>query len=84
VRLSKSTVYRKRQKNRTVTAEKYDKVLENINSKIIVEWDGKQYTEEHVKVKRIAVLVAGAGVNRLLRVMPLSSGTADKVAEAVL
>lgn len=83
VNLSRSTIRRFRNKTREEIANKYREETKTINVKIIVQWDGKQYKENNEKVERIAVLVVGNGIDRLLGVAKLHRATGKNQAETV-
>lgn len=82
--LSRSSVYRFRNKARKELGEAYDKVTNGIKVKVVLQWDGKQYTENHAKIERVVVLVVGDGVDQLLGVLPLHSATGKNQADGIL
>jgi hypothetical protein len=83
VSVSRSTIRRTRMKFREETAISV-KQLFSPTVPLTVHWDGKIFTDIHgEKVERLAIIVTGEDVCKLLDAPKLSSGTGVDVASAV-
>lgn len=83
VSVSRSTIRRKRMKFREETAISV-KQLFSPTVPLTVHWDGKIFADIHgEKVERLAIIVTGEDVCKLLDAPKLSSGTGADVANAV-
>ena len=86
VAISRSTVRRCRQRQRTQIASEVKRSFQH-DGPLVVHWDGKligQMTGESAKVERLPVIVTGENVEKLLNVPKLPSGKGQDVADAVL
>lgn len=81
---SRSTLRRSRLMTRNGNSIMYDEKIKNINVKVILQWDGKQYTEMLEKNEYVAVLVVGNDVDLLLGVLKLHSGTGKNQADGIM
>lgn len=83
--LSYSTIYRGRIKFRTDMAKDLKKEF-HIEDRYVVHWDGKILCDiaNTKSVDRIAILLSVSGVDQLLGVPKLDSGTAHQQASAVI
>lgn len=81
---SASTIRRCRQNFRKKTAEEIKKTF-NTSASLVVHWDGKmmQALTSKEKVDRLAILVSGNGLTKLLNVPVITSGTGESQAQAV-
>lgn len=92
--LSISTVRRKRNHNRSIIADNikqdFYKLLQKETSGLVIHFDGKllpYYTainrdDRTSKVERVAIVITGHNIEKLLGVVPCDEGTGAKTAEA--
>lgn len=84
--VSRSTIRRKRMKTLETVAE-IDKTSFDPQEPLILRWDGKllpDITGGPQKVDRVAILVTGGGIEKLLAVPKIDQGTGQEQATACL
>lgn len=87
ISLSTSTVRRFRDKNREAMVTALDKYAEKDDSKLILQWDGKQMinpSDTLSKIDRLPVLVSSIVGERLLGAPKLEHSTAPDLCDAML
>lgn len=92
-KLSRSTIKRKRKRNRFTVASNIKKnfLLQSHTKKFIVHWDGKLLPDcmnvdnglKKIKVDRIAIAVSGNGMNKMLGVPKIVKGSGIEMARVV-
>jgi len=83
--ISRNSIQRARAKHRTTTAKNLRSEF-STTVPLTVHWDGKLMEDltSHEHVERLPILISGAGVEQLLAVPKLASGTGEAQASAVV
>lgn len=86
--MSRSTIYRERQKYRESISENIREQFSQ-NTSLIIHWDGKRLIdstsnqEQPGNVERLAIVVSGLGESKILAIPKLQSGTGLAQANAI-
>ncbi|ESO02774.1 hypothetical protein HELRODRAFT_174188 [Helobdella robusta] len=83
--LSRSTVHRKRQQHRsTIDSSIRQQFQDRDRNPLLVHWDGKIMNDDpHSRTDRLAVVVTGCNVEKILKIVKIASSTGQAQANAI-